>query len=101
MLVVHDAARIRAVASAHRAWTAVDDTATGMPPERTTRPRGRGTRSDRRVEGEAVDLTGQIQGFHPIGIARLTALAEAAGLSDPAPFFQALDFQGFLLQRRA
>jgi hypothetical protein len=29
------------------------------------------------------------------------ALVEAAGLSDPAPFFQALDFQGFLLQRRA
>ncbi len=53
------------------------------------------------VDGEAVDLTAQIQGFHPIGIARLTALAEAAGLSDPAPFFQALDFQGFLLQRRA
>ncbi|WP_216904566.1 class I SAM-dependent methyltransferase [Synechococcus sp. CCY 9618] len=53
------------------------------------------------VVGEGVDLTGQIQGFHPIGIARLTALVEAAGLSDPAPFFQALDFQGFLLQRRA
>ncbi len=53
------------------------------------------------VDGEPVDLTAQIQGFHPIGIARLTALAEAAGLSDPAPFFQALDFQGFLLQRRA
>jgi tRNA (cmo5U34)-methyltransferase len=53
------------------------------------------------VSGEAVDPSGQIQGFHPIGIARLTALVEAAGLSDPAPFFQALDFQGFLLQRRA
>jgi tRNA (cmo5U34)-methyltransferase len=53
------------------------------------------------VVGEGVDLADQIQGFHPIGIARLTALVEAAGLSDPAPFFQALDFQGFLLQRLA
>jgi tRNA (cmo5U34)-methyltransferase len=53
------------------------------------------------VAGEGVDLAGQIQGFHPIGNSRLTALVEAAGLSDPAPFFQALDFQGFLLQRRA
>jgi tRNA (cmo5U34)-methyltransferase len=52
-------------------------------------------------DGEAMDPSAQIQGFHPIGIARLTALVEAAGLSDPAPFFQALDFQGFLLQRRA
>jgi tRNA (cmo5U34)-methyltransferase len=52
------------------------------------------------VGGEAVDSSAQIQGFHPIGIARLSALVEAAGLSDPAPFFQALDFQGFLLQRR-
>jgi len=51
------------------------------------------------AEGEAADPTAPIQGFHPIGIARLTALVEAAGLSDPAPFFQALDFQGFLLQR--
>jgi tRNA (cmo5U34)-methyltransferase len=48
-----------------------------------------------------MDPSAQVQGFHPIGIARLTALVEAAGLSDPAPFFQALDFQGFLLQRRA
>ncbi len=53
------------------------------------------------VVGEGMEPTDQIQGFHPIGIARLTALVEAAGLSDPAPFFQALDFQGFLLQRRA
>jgi tRNA (cmo5U34)-methyltransferase len=53
------------------------------------------------VAGEGMDLAGQIQGFHPIGNSRLTALVEAAGLSDPAPFFQALDFQGFLLQRRA
>jgi tRNA (cmo5U34)-methyltransferase len=53
------------------------------------------------VTGDAVNPSSQIQGFHPIGIARLTALMEAAGFSDPAPFFQALDFQGFLLQRRA
>jgi tRNA (cmo5U34)-methyltransferase len=31
----------------------------------------------------------------------LTALVNAAGFSDPAVFFQALDVQGFLLQRRA
>ncbi len=39
-------------------------------------------------------------GLHPIGLARLTALVNAAGFSDPALFFQALDVQGFLLQRR-
>ncbi|QPN64247.1 class I SAM-dependent methyltransferase [Synechococcus sp. CBW1004] len=39
--------------------------------------------------------------LHPIGLSRLSALVEAAGFSDPAPIFQALDFQGFLLQRRA
>ena len=39
--------------------------------------------------------------LHPIGLSRLSALVEAAGFSDPAPVFQALDFQGFLLQRRA
>jgi tRNA (cmo5U34)-methyltransferase len=39
-------------------------------------------------------------GLHPIGLARLTALVNAAGFGDPALFFQALDVQGFLLQRR-
>ncbi len=39
--------------------------------------------------------------LHPIGLSRLSALVEAAGFSDPATIFQALDFQGFLLQRRA
>ncbi len=39
-------------------------------------------------------------GLHPIGLARFTALVNAAGFSDPAVFFQALDVQGFLLQRR-
>ncbi|MEB3321651.1 MAG: class I SAM-dependent methyltransferase [Synechococcaceae cyanobacterium] len=49
--------------------------------------------------GERVD--GLTRGLHPIGLARLTALLEAAGFGDPAPVFQALDFEGFLLQRRA
>ncbi len=40
------------------------------------------------------------QGLHPIGEARLTALVNAAGFSDPARIFQALDVEGFLLQRR-
>ncbi|MFM7360574.1 MAG: class I SAM-dependent methyltransferase [Cyanobium sp.] len=39
-------------------------------------------------------------GLHPIGLSRLTALVNAAGFSDPASVFQALDVQGFLLQRR-
>jgi tRNA (cmo5U34)-methyltransferase len=43
------------------------------------------------------DLT---TGLHPIGLSRLTALVEAAGFGDPAPVFQALDVEGFLLQRR-
>jgi len=44
-----------------------------------------------------VDLT---RGLHPIGLSRLTALVEAAGFGDPAPVYQALDVEGFLLQRR-
>jgi tRNA (cmo5U34)-methyltransferase len=40
-------------------------------------------------------------GLHPIGLARLTALVNAVGFADPAPVFQALDFEGFLLQRLA
>lgn len=39
-------------------------------------------------------------GLHPIGRARLSSLADAAGFGDPAPVFRALDFEGFLLQRR-
>lgn len=39
-------------------------------------------------------------GLHPIGLSRLTALVEAAGFGDPAPVYQALDVEGFLLQRR-
>ncbi|MEO1001500.1 MAG: class I SAM-dependent methyltransferase [Cyanobacteria bacterium J06638_7] len=41
------------------------------------------------------------QGLHPIGLSRLTALVNAAGFGDPARIFQALDYEGFLLQRSA
>jgi len=41
------------------------------------------------------------EGLHPIGLARLTSLVNAAGFGDPARVFQALGFEGFLLQRRA
>jgi len=37
-------------------------------------------------------------GSHPVGLARLTALVNAAGFTDPARVFQALDYEGFLLQ---
>jgi tRNA (cmo5U34)-methyltransferase len=49
------------------------------------------------TEEEIVSLT---QALHPIGVARLTALVNAAGFGDPARIFQALDVEGFLLQRR-
>jgi tRNA (cmo5U34)-methyltransferase len=39
------------------------------------------------------------EGLHPIGLARLTSLVNAAGFGDPARIFQALGFEGFLLQR--
>jgi tRNA (cmo5U34)-methyltransferase len=42
----------------------------------------------------------EAQGLHPIGLARLTSLVNAAGFGDPARVFQALGFEGFLLQRR-
>ena len=45
------------------------------------------------------ELSALTQGLHPIGIARLTALVNAAGFSDPAKVFQALGYEGFLLQR--
>jgi tRNA (cmo5U34)-methyltransferase len=41
------------------------------------------------------------QGLHPIGLSRLTALVNAAGFGDPARIFQALGYEGFLLQRSA
>ncbi len=48
----------------------------------------------------ADELAPLTQAMHPIGEARLTALVEAAGFSDPARVFQALGYEGFLLQRR-
>lgn len=53
------------------------------------------------LEGTPEALAGLSQALHPIGVARLTALVTAAGFGDPAPIFQALDFEGFLLHRRA
>lgn len=53
------------------------------------------------LQGAAEALASLSPRLHPIGLSRLSALVEAAGFSDPAPIFQALDFQGFLLQRRA
>lgn len=44
-------------------------------------------------------VAGLTQGVHPIGGSRLAALVEAAGFSDPAPIFQALNVQGYLLQK--
>jgi tRNA (cmo5U34)-methyltransferase len=52
------------------------------------------------LEASAEDLMPLSQGLHPIGEARLAALVEAAGFSDPARVFQALGYEGFLLQRR-
>jgi tRNA (cmo5U34)-methyltransferase len=45
---------------------------------------------------DAAPLT---EAVHPIGVSRLTALVNAAGFGDPARIFQALDYEGFLLQR--
>ncbi|MFM9042501.1 MAG: class I SAM-dependent methyltransferase [Vulcanococcus sp.] len=50
---------------------------------------------------EASAAVGASQGLHPIGLARLTSLVNAAGFGDPARIFQALGFEGFLLQKRA
>ena len=52
------------------------------------------------LQASAEDLVPLSQGLHPIGEARLAALVEAAGFSDPARVFQALGYEGFLLQRR-
>jgi tRNA (cmo5U34)-methyltransferase len=52
------------------------------------------------LNADPADLEPLTQGLHPIGEARLTALVNAAGFSDPARIFQALDVEGFLLQRR-
>ena len=53
------------------------------------------------LQGASEALEALSPRLHPIGPSRLAALVEAAGFSDPAPVFQALDVQGFLLQRRA
>jgi tRNA (cmo5U34)-methyltransferase len=45
-------------------------------------------------------MEGLTTGLHPIGLSRLAALVAAAGFGDPAPVYQALDVEGFLLQRR-
>ena len=45
------------------------------------------------------ELLALTEGVYPIGEARLTALVNAAGFTDPARVFQALGYQGFLLQR--
>ena len=45
-------------------------------------------------------LSTPAEALHPIGLSRLTSLVAAAGFGDPAPVFQALDVEGFLLQRR-
>lgn len=49
--------------------------------------------------GEGSGLDQLSEGLHPIGLARLTSLVNAAGFGDPARIFQALGFEGFLLQR--
>ena len=58
----------------------------------------------RRASGLA-DCDAQVSelshGVHPIGESRLTALVNAAGFGDPARIFQALSYEGFLLQRLA
>jgi tRNA (cmo5U34)-methyltransferase len=61
----------------------------------------RGFQSASGLSGAAQALEALSPRLHPIGLSRLTALVNAAGFSDPAVVFQALDFQGFLLQRRA
>jgi len=50
---------------------------------------------------DATAAVGVSQGLHPIGLARLTSLVNAAGFGDPARIFQALGFEGFLLQKRS
>jgi len=54
----------------------------------------------RGLDPDGADLEPLTQGLHPIGEARLTALVNAAGFGDPARVFQALGYEGFLLQRR-
>ncbi|UPM50311.1 class I SAM-dependent methyltransferase [Synechococcus sp. A10-1-5-1] len=58
---------------------------------------------DRFQRASGLDVTRELlpsEGLHPIGLARLTSLVNAAGFGDPARVFQALGFEGFLLQRQ-
>lgn len=50
-------------------------------------------------EDHRADLAQISEGLHPIGLSRLTSLVNAAGFGDPARVFQALGFEGFLVQR--
>ena len=52
------------------------------------------------LEADAAELEPLTHGLHPIGLARLTSLVNAAGFGDPARVFQALGYEGFLLQRQ-
>jgi tRNA (cmo5U34)-methyltransferase len=51
------------------------------------------------LDAAAEELAPLTEQTHPIGLARLGALVNAAGFSDPARIFQALNYEGFLLQR--
>ncbi|MCP9774748.1 class I SAM-dependent methyltransferase [Cyanobium sp. WAJ14-Wanaka] len=51
------------------------------------------------LTADTEELEALTHGLHPIGRARLTALVNAAGFGDPARIFQALGYEGFLLQR--
>lgn len=52
------------------------------------------------LKASAADLAPFTHGLNPVGLARLTSLVNAAGFGDPARVFQALGYEGFLLQRR-
>ena len=52
------------------------------------------------LQASDADLAPFTHGLHPVGLARLTSLVNAAGFGDPARIFQALGYEGFLLQRR-
>lgn len=51
------------------------------------------------LDGSGADLAHLSEALHPIGLSRLTSLVNAAGFGDPARVFQALGFEGFLVQR--
>ena len=49
-------------------------------------------------DASGADLAHLSEALHPIGLSRLTSLVNAAGFGDPARVFQALGFEGFLVQ---